>query len=117
MTEIIVRSMLVSLLLTIILELSFALIWGIRKRHDLIINVLCNTLTNPVVSCTYYYCFFVMGLSGAGRIIVLILLEISAVLTEWLIYKKKTDINRPMLFSLGANGFSYFIGLLVSLIT
>ncbi len=116
MTEIIIGSMLASLLLTIILELAFALIWGVRQKRDLIVNVLCNTLTNPVVSCIYYYCYFVLGLSGAGRVVALILLEISAVLTEWLIYKKKTDINRPMLFSLGANGFSYFTGLLISLI-
>lgn len=116
MTEIIIRSMLVSLLLTIVLELAFALIWGVRQRRDLIVNVLCNTFTNPVVCSVYYYCYFVLSLSGAGRIIVLILLEISAVLTEWLIYKKTIDIKRPMLFSLGANGFSYFTGLLISLI-
>lgn len=103
-------SLAVSLLLTLLLELLFALVFGI-KGHALLISALANILTNPAVVILHLLLCRHYSLPEAAAIP---LLEISAVLTEALIYAKCTDIRRPFLFSLGANTFSYFSGALIS---
>ncbi|MGN1089541.1 MAG: hypothetical protein ACI4Q6_03995 [Huintestinicola sp.] len=106
--------MLVSLGETIVLELIFALICGIKTKKELWVNILCNTLTNPVVTFVYYLLSYGSGLSVHLLTVFLIFLEISAVIAEGCVYKKLTHINRPFLFSLGANLFSYFTGLMIN---
>ncbi|MCM1577721.1 MAG: hypothetical protein NC078_02825 [Ruminococcus sp.] len=112
MTGIIITAMGVSLLLTILFELLFALLLGIRGEA-LKINVLCNILTNPVVTCVYYICRYGFLWGEGSMAIVTAVLEISAVIAEWRVYKGWTDIKRPLLFSAGANCFSFFIGKLI----
>ena len=47
--ELLIRSLIVSLALTLMLELGFALILGVRGRRNLALVALVNVLTNPPV--------------------------------------------------------------------
>jgi hypothetical protein len=102
----------ISLGLTIVIEAAFFLIVGKRNKKDLLLLVLVNTLTNPVVVLLYWILHFN---TNRNMTIVIIPLEFFAVLTEGVIYKKYAQsINRPFLFSLSANAFSYTLGLAIS---
>ena len=92
----------VSLLLTLLLELAFSLLAGLRGAKVLCLVALVNALTNPPVVLLY-----TLFPTLAAKI----LLEVGAVLIEGLIYRKCAPaLKRPYLFSLGANAFSYFVG-------
>ena len=97
----------ISLALTLILESVFALIWGIKGRRDWLLLLLVNVVTNPIV-VTLSYCI-------SSRWPFVLLLEACAVLAEWLAYRKWGKTTHPaFLFSLCANCFSYFSGLLLN---
>lgn len=98
-----------SLLLTLVLEGIFGLIWGVRGRRDWLLLLLVNVVTNPIV-VTLYYC-------ARGGWVVTVVLEVAAVLAEWLAYRRWGRTTRPaFLFALCANCFSYFSGLLINMI-
>ena len=95
-------ALLVSLLLTLLLECAFAFVAGARTPRRLLLVALVNVLTNPpvVLLCT----LFPSPL-------------LAAVLTEGLIYRSRADwLRRPFLFSLAVNAFSYLTGLLLNLL-
>ncbi|MDR0951807.1 MAG: hypothetical protein LBM18_02680 [Oscillospiraceae bacterium] len=103
-----------SLLLTLVLELGFCLVCGVRGRHDLLLVAAANGLTNPAVVFTnavlrtYLVCY------GWWCVAVL---EVLAVVVEWLVFKYCADeIPRPFFLSLGANAFSYSCGLVLGLL-
>ena len=99
----------ISLGLTLILEGLFGLIWGIKGKRDWLLLLLVNVVTNPIV-VTLHYC-----VSSAWY--VTIVLEVSAVVAEWLAYRKWGKTTCPaFLFALCANCFSYFSGLLINLL-
>ena len=101
-------ALLVSLLLTLLLECAFALVAGARTPRRLLLVALVNVLTNPpvVMLCT----LFPSPLLTAA-------MELAAVLTEGLIYRARADwLRRPFLFSLAVNAFSYLTGLLLNLL-
>ena len=96
-----------SLFLTLVLEGLFGLIWGVKGKRDWLLLLLVNVVTNPTV-VTLHYCVS----SGWAFTAVL---EISAVLAEWLAYRRWGRTARPaFLFSLCANVFSYFSGVLLN---
>ncbi len=104
--------MAVSLAGTLVLELIFALLWGIRGRHDLFLTAGVNILTNPVVVFFHYWVIIKTGLNAG---VITMFLEIAAVLAEGVIYRKyQKNIYRPMFFSLCANAFSYAAGELIN---
>lgn len=99
----------VSLALTLALELAFALVWRV-KREDLPAVVLANVLTNPiVVLCRHAAAWYV----PRYLVVVTLALELWAVGTEGLIYRRRSQIARPWTFSLCANVLSYCAGLLL----
>ncbi|MBR5284389.1 MAG: hypothetical protein IKU27_05025 [Clostridia bacterium] len=101
----------VSLLLTLILEAAFALLWGLRGKRELTIIALVNILTNPVVVLTYHTTTYLFGWSP---VIVTAVLEIGAVLVEWrCLHACSEQLKRPFLFALMANAFSYGLGLVI----
>lgn len=107
-----VITLLISLGLTLILELAFSLLLRVRNSHDLLLIALVNVITNPAV-------VLLNKLLSVGTeipsFLIISLLEIAAVLIEWLYYKRFSQaIKNPFLFSLGANAFSYFIGLIIT---
>jgi len=98
----------ISLALTLALETAFFLLTGKRNKKDLLLTILVNTLTNPVVVLTYWLSVFYMGWS---RVIVKGVLELWAVLTEACYYKKYgQEFRRPFFFSITANAFSFGTG-------
>jgi hypothetical protein len=103
----------ISLGLTLALELLFAL--AARKRgKDLVLVCLVNVITNPVVVLVYY---LASTYTALHPVFLKAALEIMAVLTEAVYYRKfGVSFSRPLLFSLGANAFSFFSGELISLI-
>ncbi|MCL2884618.1 MAG: hypothetical protein FWF49_03960 [Oscillospiraceae bacterium] len=103
-----------SLALTIVLETGFFLIAGKRDRRDLLLVVLVNVVTNPVVVLLYWLAAAYTALNAAA---VQAALEVSAVVVEGIYYKSYgRSFRRPFLFSIGANAFSFGIGLLIQLL-
>lgn len=99
----------ISLGLTLILELAFALLWGLRKKDSLWLLILINTTTNPPAVLLNLLLARHLGLSDVSSAL---LIETVVVLSEWLLLKYNTKaVSRPFLFSLLANLFSYFSGL------
>lgn len=99
----------ISLALTLVLEGIFGLIWGVNGKRDWLLLLLVNVVTNPIV-VTLHYCVSSAWVFTA-------VLEVSAVLVEWLAYRKWGRSVRPaFLFSLCANCFSYFSGLLINML-
>ena len=103
-------SLAISLLLTLALEAGFFFLVGKRHKKDLLLLVLVNILTNPLVVLT----FLLLELyTQWSSYLVLIPLELFAVLTEGHFYKRYgADFRRPFLFSLAANAFSFLTGFL-----
>ena len=107
------KVMLISLSITLVVELGIAFILKYRKK-DLLNVFLVNILTNPllnsmIVTINYYY-----GLRA--RNISLIILEIMIVIIEGFIYHKTLERRKinGFLLSLLLNVSSYVIGLLLN---
>jgi len=107
----ILTSLAISLALTLLFEIGFYFIVGKRDKKDLLLVVLVNTLTNPIVVLVYWIAHFNTNWS---TVLILTPLEVFAVLTEGYIYDRYAQsIKRPFLFSLGANVFSFSLGFLL----
>lgn len=103
----------ISLSLTLMLELFYAVFWGFRKKEELCLIALANVLTNPIVVFVFYYVRFKRINVHYGW--VTLFMEIFAFVTESLLYQRfSRKIIRPWLFSLSANAFSYAIGELLT---
>lgn len=99
-----------SLILTILIEVTVALIIGIRKRKDIINVILVNMITNPIVNIIPITLNVYIGLYA--RNISLIVLEIFALFTEAFIYKEVLKYKKInwFLVSLILNAASFGIG-------
>ena len=103
-----------SLLLTLILEVSFLFLLRVRDKKDIVLVILVNILTNPLVVMSY---FIVVHYSHINRIAVVIVLELLAIITEGYYFRAYgKNFRHPMLISLGANLFSYCIGQTLNLL-
>lgn len=106
------RALGISLLLTLVLELLFALVWGKRSRHSLALVALVNLLTNPVVVLAHH---LALRFTHLPQLWVVLVLEVAAVAVEALCYRKYgRDFTRPWLFAFLANAFSFGIGLVLN---
>ena len=104
--------LLLSLGLTLALEVPFAWLWGVRGRHDLTLCVLVNVLTNPPVVVSY--CLLAAA-TGAPRFAVQLPLEALAAAAEAGCYAAcGREIRHPVWLSICANAWSYGIGLLLA---
>lgn len=98
---------LISLGLTVLLELPLALVFRLSGR-DLALVAVANLLTNPLVVLTHTL------LPDAGPLLQTVLPELWAVATEAVIYEKLgRSIPHPLGLSVAANAFSYTTGLLL----
>ena len=103
-----------SLTLTIALETGFFLLIGKRNKKDLLLLLLVNVITNPVVVLSFWLAVLYMDWN---KYIILVLLELFAVLIEGYYYKKYgISFRRPYIFSLCANMFSFWAGELIQLL-
>lgn len=96
-----------ALTLTLILEVAFALAWGLRKEKLLLV-VLMNILTNPAANALYS---FMTVYLHWPMLWVTLGLECAVIAVEGLCCRGL--LKRPWLFALSINAFSYIIGLLL----
>lgn len=105
------KALAMSLLLTLVFELGFALIWGVRGRREITLAVLVNCLTNPPAVLLYSEAtarFPFLTIPAA------VLIESAVVLVEWRCYRACSEqITSPFVYALMANGFSYGLGVLI----
>ena len=107
-------ALVISLALTLVFESGFFLIISKRNKKDLLLLIMVNVLTNPIVVLLYWLAALYTNWNGT---LIKIPLEIFAVLTEWFYYRKYgQDFKRPFFFSLAANAFSFTAGLLLQLL-
>ena len=104
--------MIFCLICTILIESITGFIIGIRKK-DIIIVILVNILTNPLV--TSIPTFFLIKYGKLSRIISLIILEILTFIIEGFIYKKTLYYKKanPYIISLILNICSYTLRLII----
>ena len=99
------RVFLLSLGLTLAIELPVAALWGLRRR-ELLLCALVNLLTNPVVVALHY--LFPAWWATP-------LLECAAWAVEGLYYRRYAPgASHPWLLSLSANGCSFALGLVLN---
>ena len=111
MNQTLISSLSFSLLLTLVVETGFFLLFGKRSRKDLLLLLLVNILTNPVVVLVFW---LVELYTDWNTYIILIPLELFAILTEGYYYKKYgLSFRRPYIFSLTANMVSFGMGELI----
>lgn len=118
MSREVLHSMAVSLALTLALESVFFL--GVRSfmrkfdKKDLLLALLVNILTNPAIVFIYLLTVLYTGING---VIMFLILEAFAVLTEGYMYKSYgRHFKHPYIFSLTANLFSFGTGYLLQVI-
>ena len=105
-----VKNMIICLVATILIECIVAILLRIRNKKDIINIILANILTNPLVVSIPVYFNILYGIYF--RNIAYIILEIYAVITEGIIYKKflKFDQINPFVISIILNAASFGIG-------
>ena len=103
-----IEALLPSLFLTLLLELPFAWLWGAKKR-DLLIVLLMNVLTNPLVVLWYYSTW------ELGYLACTVLPELAAIVTEAQILRQFTeDTPYPAALGIFINLFSYSAGVMIN---
>lgn len=111
-----ILSLLISLFLTIIIELTVSFIIGIRNKDDMKVVILVNICTNPIVvyiaNCLMLFTNDFIYNSGVA------ILEILVVMVEFVLYKKylKFDKVSPFAISLINNVISFSIGVIINYI-
>lgn len=95
------QTFLLSLGLTLLLELPIACLWGLRKR-ELVTVLAANLMTNPLAVALH--------LAGVPQIPI----EIGVVLTESWAYRLHFE-KRPVLLAIVSNVLSWGVGLLIQL--
>lgn len=101
------------LLITIIIEVLISILLGLRKK-DILNVILVNIVTNPLVVSIPVLINIEYGLFE--RHISLVILEVFALLFEFIIYKKYLNNKfKPFLLSLILNFSSYFVGEIINL--
>lgn len=103
-----IERLIASLLVTLLLELSYALVWQVRGR-DLLVIIWMNILTNPLVVLINYFT------ASAGFVISTLLPELAAIAAETIILKRfSKNIHFPILLAICINVFSYICGVFIS---
>lgn len=111
-----VGSLVISLLLTVVLETILALLINVRDKEDLSEIFWINCFTNPII--VYFTNITLLYTNDLISHCILVILEIINVFVEGYLLKnhlKKTKIN-PYIFSLYLNGFSFVIGIILGYI-
>lgn len=103
-----IERLILSLLITLLLEFTYALGWKIRSK-DLLLVLAVNVLTNPLVV------LFHNQTAHLGIAVSIAVPELAAVAVEAVLLKRfGKDITYPILFAICANFFSFFAGLVIN---
>ena len=104
------KNLAIALLMTLALEFAFAALWGVKGKANYKLVALVNLLTNPPANLLFA---LAVPLWHLPMLPVIAVLEIGAVVVEWLCYRSLSKIYRPFLFSLCINAFSFCAGCLL----
>ncbi len=109
-----IKSLVISLFLTLIIEMITSTWVGIKEGYDMTVVILANIITNPVVVFVSN-CILHFVNNDVTYYIVIGIMEILAVIVEYLVFKRylKYCKKSPMFISLFNNIISFFIGLLL----
>lgn len=111
-----IRSLIISLILTIVIELFISICIGIRKKNDIITIIATNTLTNPIV--VFIYNIIVNSLEELLYWIVIIAIEIIVIFVEGKVYKKVLEYKKisGIKLSFINNIMSFGISLIIAIL-
>ena len=114
MIELIPYYMIRSLIITLIAELSIAIILKIKNKKDILNIILVNLLTNPLLNAIIIYINVFYSIKA--RNISLIFLEILVIFIEGFIYKKVLEYKKinAYLLSLILNLGSCVLGTIIN---
>lgn len=107
----------ISLILTVFIELAVvSLFFGVRSKKEWLLVLLVNVLTNPPAVLLHW--LGSIDLPVLPDLWLQILIEITVVITETLIYhsftqKESWRIRKPVLMSLTANLCSWLTGIFI----
>ena len=109
-----ILSLVISLGLTIIIELLISFIIGIRNSEDIKVVLWANVLTNPIVVYTAN-CIKLLNNNLIYNIIVIIM-EIMAVIVEYVVFKKYLKFRKksPIFISSVNNIISFVLGIIIN---
>ena len=109
-----VLSLIISLCLTIIIEIITSYIMGIRNKEDINVVIWTNIFTNPVV-LYLVNCVKLLNNNLIYNIIVTIM-EVIVVIVEFIIYKKYLNFKEksPVFISIINNIISFSAGIIIS---
>lgn len=102
-------SFLLSLALTLAVELPLAFAFGMRRR-ELLIALLVNCMTNPAAMLL---ALLLRTGTPLPRWAIELPIEAAVVVIEWLVYRRGTAQKYPLLTSLCLNAVSYGLGLVI----
>ncbi len=113
MAEAILLSLLKSLGVTLLFEVSFGLLLGFRRGRDLALIFLVNLLTNPLLGLILDGIY--LGLGRLPNWLIILPLEAAVVLAEGALYRGRLsrDGIDPFLLSLILNATSFLGGMMI----
>jgi len=114
MIQAVVKSLLLSLGLTLVFESGTAWLLGMRKGKDFLLLLLVNVFTNPLLGLILDLYWLHMGVMPGLWLI--LPMEALVVAAEGALYKGRLEFRKvnPYVLSLILNGLSYLGGLIVS---
>lgn len=113
MSSYLIEMFVISLLLTLLLELPVVVLFGLRAKKQIVLAVLVNLLTNPP---TVLFCWLgSLYLPDMPQVLIQILTETAVVFTEAYIYisfakKPEWKISHPLGLAFFANICSWLLG-------
>jgi len=114
---VLIKVLLVNLILTIIIETVVAIVLGLRKKEQLYVVLLMNTITNLTLVFTISCIRIVFNLNEIYDYIIILILEIVVWLVETKIIKWQFDCNikEAMYISFVLNCSSFCFGEILNL--
>ena len=114
------ESLIISLVLTLIIEVWFALIFKVRGKIDIAVVFLANIITNPVIVTIENLLWTIENytLMITLSLVFLVILEIVVIFVEGYIYNKLRVKSKfsPFKLSLVLNGISILFGIIYNVL-
>lgn len=108
-----IENLIISLILTLVIELFMSILIGLRKRNDIITVIFVNTLTNPIV-------VFIANIIKIAYIywLIVIIMEFIVILIEGKIYDKILIFKNISGIKISClnNIISFGIGLIITIV-
>jgi len=102
-----------ALILTIVIEVGIAWLFGLRSKRELLTVLLINVITNPLLNylITVNAYFHLVSQTNAF----ILCLEVVIVLVEWrlLVWVLRQSVKKMLVLSVVMNAASYLAGLLI----